>query len=235
MTRTEYLERIREYLRDIKGQIWEDAELLRMLDRAAYAYSADTGSFRGTRPFRVDADGVFRVPADHIAVIAAWNGRHCRMEPASAGDARRAWGEYTAVEGDARFLYDTLSGFGTVRLCPNPWKKQDLKIFATASYGLPVTARYGVPSRGTGYGIPVRMYRFRHIGDMVYARSEDAERIADHAALICHVLFQAFSVDGEFQDADKAALYEQEYRRRVDRAAKTMTAPGMIRRTAAFF
>ena len=76
---SELIYRIREYLHDPDGKIWDDSELAEMIDRAAENYSSDTGIFRGHFNFVVDSDGGCNLPKNYIGFVAGWNDKGYHM------------------------------------------------------------------------------------------------------------------------------------------------------------
>lgn len=215
MTEKEYLLRIREYLHDPEGKIWNDDELTKMLVQSAKTYSKDTGIFRGRFSIMVNSEGSFRLPKDFVAFVAGWNpnGKHINAIPVT--EVSRYYGDFSSVEGDAEFCYEDFEDIGKARLCPNPYAKQDVKNYQPDSFGLIPLSGYGIPLHGQEYGLPTVIYKFNSCGDAVYIRTEEFERIPDYIALIYHVVYQAYTIDSDFQNTNKADLYYSQYKRRI--------------------
>ena len=108
MKTAELIRRIREYLHDPEGKIWNDAELADMIDRAAENYSADTGIFRGHFNFVVDADGGCSLPKNYIGFVSGWTEKGYHIENVSVGELNRFYSNYIATEGDAEFVFEDL-------------------------------------------------------------------------------------------------------------------------------
>lgn len=215
MTEKEYLLRIREYLHDPGGKIWSDDELSKMLVQAAETYSKDTGIFRGKFHFMVNSDGVCMVPKNFLALVAGWNSLGSHIEAIPASELSRFYGNFSVVEGDAEYCYEDFGDIGKMRLCPNPYAKQDVKYYQPASFGLIPFSGYGIPAYGQDYGIPLVVNKFTPCGDAVYIRTEEFEKIPDYMALIYHVVYQAYTIDSDFQNTNKADLYYSQYKRRI--------------------
>ena len=94
---------------------------------------------------------------------------------------------------------------------------------------------YGIPLRTADYGIPLTIWRFNICGDAQYIRTEEAERIRDYTALIYHVVHQAYTMDGDFRNAEKAALYLKLYKRRVARIGQFKAAARRVDRGGTFY
>ena len=236
MLRSEYIQKIRLFLRDTKGKIFEDAELLSMLDKAARNYSADTGAYRGKFTFIVSSDRVCTLPGNYLGFLAGWNGDGRHVEPISCNELYRYYGNYSVVSGEPEFVYENIDSIGTFRLCPNPYIQQNLRIYQPYfPYGLVVCANYGIPLWCNDYGIPHKIYRYKNCGEAVYVRLEEAEKISDYMALIYNVLYQAYSVDSEFQNLSKAELYNTQYKKRIARFGQVKNNLATVRRRGKFF
>jgi hypothetical protein len=235
MDKDEYLLRTRECLHDPEGKIWSDDELAGMLHRAAEAYSRDSGMYRGRFRFMTSHDGSFRLPDDFVSFVAAWNSKGFQISAIGTDELSRFYGDYSAVEGDAEFCYEDFGDIGRMRLCPNPHRKQGVKCYYPASYGLVPLSGYGVPVHSQDYGIPVSVHRFRACGDAVYSRKERLEKIHDHAAIVYHAAYQAYTVDSEFQDTGKANFFLSQYRRRVARFGQIMANASGIRNGGRYY
>jgi hypothetical protein len=86
-----------------------------------------------------------------------------------------------------------------------------------------------------GYGLPRKIYKFRKAGDLVYIRTEEADRISDHRAVICGAMYLAYLSDGEFQDLEKAKLYQGLYRQRIARLTQVRQKNADVRRRGRFY
>lgn len=236
MNRRELIRRIREYLHDPEGKIWDNAELERMLDRAAESYSADTGIYRVPIKILVDEDGGCELPEKYLGLVALWNGSGYPVEKVSANELKRFYGFYTKTEGEAEYVYEDLDSIGRVRFCPNPYKKQNIREYVPFyPYGIPYLTHRGIPSRTTGYGIPHKILKFDTVVDGCYIRAEKAEKIQDHRALIYHVLWQAYHADSDFSDSGKAALYQGQYRARISRFRQMKGPNTTVRKRVKFY
>lgn len=231
MTISEYLSRIRRYLYDPEGEVWSDDELLLLLDEAVRCFCADTGLYRGCISILTDNCGRVKMPRNYISLIAGWNPERS-MKTVSVDVLDCARSDYIIAEGMADYIYEDLDSGGTLRLCPNPNRRQNIRVYKPGGpYGIPVLSGYGIPFKAETYGIPVLICRFISAGDLVYIRVESPERIADYMSIICHVLYQAYLSDGDFQDENRAQGYYQIYKSRIDRLNQLRTVPAIRKRS----
>lgn len=236
MTKSTLIEKIRAYLRDTNGKIFEDSELSYMIDRAAEAYSADTGIFRSKFFFRVNSDGVCELPENYLKFLAAWNDNGEKICSIPIGEIARFYPDYYSIKGHPEFVYEDMDRIGCVRFCPNPYDFQNGISYTVPGYGTPVLKHgYGIPDHAINYGIPISLHFFEETGDMVYIRKESAENISDYMALLFHVLYQAYNNDSDFHNADKAAFYRSQYRRRIARFGQMKPGNTSIRKQRNFY
>ena len=236
MQTAEYIKLIRAFLHDPDGKVFDDDELTGMLNTAAEAYCKDTGLYRGTFSFLVNEDGTGKAPDDYIEFVAGWNqeGRHIEM--ISSDELREQYGPYLSVKGTAQFIYEDFDSIGGFRLCPNPYDFQNLVLYVPASpYGIMIFSGYGTPAVRDGYGIPIAMRKHDSVGDASYVRSVGAEQIHDYMAVAYHAAYQAYTIDSDFQDLNKAQLYYSQYRGRVARTAQITHTSPRIRREGKFY
>lgn len=231
MTRSEYLAKIRQYLYDPDGKVWTDDELDRMLDEAVRTFCSDTGMYRGRISLFADTSGRVRMPRNYISLVAGWNPeRELKTISVNALNAER--GDYISAEGMADYIYEDLDSGGTLRLCPNPNGRQDLRVLQPwYPYGIPNLPGYGIPVNVEDRGIPFLIHHYIPAGDLVYIRVEELERIADHMSVIYHVLYQAFLSDGDFQDESRAQGYHQIYKSRIARLNQLRTVQSIRKRS----
>lgn len=232
----EYIKIIRAFLHDPDGKVFDDAELTDMLETAAREYCKDTALYRGTFSFIVDENGACKVPDDYLEFVAGWNedGRH--IEAISTDELREQYGPYLSIKGTANFIFEDFDSIGGLRLCPNPYDLQHIDLYVPASpYGIMLFSGYGTPRTRSGYGIPVLIREYDNIGDASYVRAVDAEHIHDYMALVYHAVYQAYTIDSDFQDLNKAQLYFSQYRGRVARTGQITHTFPRVRREGKFF
>ncbi len=232
----EYINLIRVFLHDPEGKVFDDAELTNMLETAAQTYCKDTALYRGTFSFLVDENGACEAPKDYIEFIAGWNedGRH--IEAISTDELREQYGPYLQIKGTANFIFEDFESIGGLRLCPNPYDLQHVVLFVPAEpYGIMLFDDYGTPVTRGGYGIPVTIRKYDNIGDASYVRSVPSNLIHDYMALVYHAVYQAYTIDSDFQDLDKAQLYYSQYRGRVAKTGQIMRSVSRVRRDGKFF
>lgn len=235
MIEQDYLFRIREYLHDPEGKNWNDEELRTMLHQAADTYSRDTGIFRGIFHFMVNKDGVCKLPKNFISFVAGWNALGNHIEAVPVSELARFYGDYSTVEGEAQFCYEELGNIGEMRLCPNPYKKTNLKSYYPVSFGMIPFSNYGTPRNGESYGIPQIIHKFKSPGNAVYIRTEEFDKIPDYMALIYYTVYQAFTAESDFYNASKADMYYSQYQMRIARFGQIKTSVTSIRRGGKFY
>ena len=234
MKLSEYLAKIRLYLYDPDGKVWTDDELLAMIDEAARCFCADTGLYRGCVSILTDDCGRVKMPGNYIRLLAGWNPEY-RMKTISVTALQAERPDYITAEDMADYIYEDLDDGGTLRVCPNPNRQQNIRAYKMwYPYGVPVLPRRGVPVKTESYGIPRIIYRFIPAGELVYIRVENLDRIADYMSVIYHVLYQAFLSDGDFQDEKRAQGYYQIYRNRIARLTQLRTVR-TVRKRSHFF
>ena len=236
MQTSEYIELIRAFLHDPEGKVFDDAELTNMLEDAAHEYCKDTALYRGTFSFLVDENGTCKAPEDYLEFVAGWNqdGRH--VEAISTDELREQYGPYLQVKGTANFIFEDFENIGYLRLCPNPYDLQHLVLYVPANpYGIMLFSGYGTPRTRGGYGIPVIIREHDNIGDASYVRSVAPESVHDYMALVYHAVYQAYGIDSDFQDLDKAQLYYSQYRGRVAKTGQIMQSYSRVRQEGKFF
>lgn len=128
MDRASLLQKMRQHLGDATGSIWQDAELLRMLDEAARVYSGDAGCFHGFFDFCPDEDLIYRYPEDYLYFCCGWNRDSVHISAMCSHDLERYYGDPLNVRGLPTLLFDDLSNDREYRLCPDPLELQDIVI-----------------------------------------------------------------------------------------------------------
>jgi len=236
MQKDEYIKIIRGFLHDPQGKVFDNDELETMLKTAADTYCKDTALYRGVFSLYVDSEAVGKLPDDYIEFVAGWNGDGFHLECADVDYLRTQYGHYLAVEGHARFIYEDLDNIGQYRICPNPYKFENLVLYIPENpYGVMLFESYGTAKARKGYGIPVSIAKFDNIGDVAYVKTVSYEAVQDYMALIYHAVYQAYTIDSDFQDADKARLFFIQYRGRVARVGNVIRSVPHVRREANFF
>ena len=236
MTEENYLKTIRAFLHDPDGEVFNDSELLNMLDTAAKTYCKDTALYRGSFSFFVNDSGVGKLPDDYIEFVASWNGEGFHVEMVSSDDMNDEYGSYLAVKGLPKYIYEDLESIGEYHLCPNPYDLQHVVFYVPESpYGILPFSGYGTPITGNGYGMPVAVRQSDHIGDASYVKSIPFDRIQDYMAVVYHAVYQAYTIDSDFQDENKARLFYTQYRGRVARVGNVLHSVPHTRSEGKFF
>ena len=236
MNERDYIRTIRAFLHDPEGKVFDDAELLKMLETAASTYCKDTALYRGAFSFFVDADGIGKLPDDYVEFVSAWSGEGYQIESISVSELADIYGNYISVQGGARFIYEDLDDIGKYRLCPNPFEKENVvSLVSEHPYGITPFPGYGTPVSRRGYGFSTNVRQYQFIGDAAYVRVVPIDRIQDYMALVYHAVYQAYAVDSYFQDENKARLFYSQYRLRVARTGNMLRSTPRIRSEAKFY
>lgn len=213
MQREDILKRLRWYLFDVSGAAWTDEELAAMLDRAADAYSFDSGFFRSRFDLLVSEDGQGQFPDSYLSFVAAWNNEGQPIKPATPNELSKYAGNYAEMTGAAQFITGDLSSNGVFRLVPNPAGFSSAVEYDVEPYGVLIDD-WGVMD-DSDYGVCNTLTDFLPAGEVHFVRKGEVEEIKDHTALIYHVLAQAFNADTDFNDPDRASAYFAKYRERI--------------------
>ncbi len=213
----EYLKRMREYLHDPDGKVWDEKELIDFLNDAAIQYCRDTGSFRSTANILVDSSGMVRMPKVYLEWVAGWNNLDQKIEAVSLDVVSDWYGDFTTVRGTAKFAYEDMDTIGNFKLCPNPIDIAGTITIIVLGRGIPVEPTRGIPTRAELPGIPVQIMKGQSVGQMVYVKSESVEKIVDYMAILYLSISMAYDVDSDFQDNRKSAMYYEQYKNRIAR------------------
>ena len=213
MRREDILSRLRWYLFDAGGAAWSDVELSAMLDRAAEAYSFDTGYFRSRFDLVVSEDGKGEFPDSYLSFLAAWNNEGQPIRPVSPNELANYASNYAEMTGVAEFITGDLTSNGAFRLVPNPAGLSSAVEYEVEPYGVLLDG-WGVLD-DIGYGVCNTLTDFLPVGEVHFVRKGEVEEIKDHTALIFHVLGQAFNADTDFNNPDRASAYFAKYRERI--------------------
>lgn len=214
MDRKNFLSMVRSYLYDTGSLVWLDDELSEMTDNAVRAYSEDTKFFHAQIDFVPSEDGKYYYPDDFICFNAGWNAQGMSVKAASSHELEYYYPDPMNIKGVPDFIVDDIFDKTQYKLCPDPKDFQNVK-FENYGYGVVSDDEYGTESDSGQYGVVLTVISYQFVGDMMYSRYGSFEEIKDYTALIYHVLFQAFDVDSEFADQNKAAYYKHMYKTRV--------------------
>lgn len=220
MERKGLIDMIRYYLYDTAGQIWKDREINRMIDNAVKAYSEDTGIYHAQADFVPDVFGNYYYPDDFIHFQCGWNVQQGTVSASCSHEIEYHFSDPLTVKGVPEFIYDDLNddlyNNRQYRLCPVPENMQNV---AVSIYGYGDLAdddgNYGVIDNLSDYGVFSGIVSYDFAGDMMYSRYASYSEVKDYTALMYHVLFQAFNMDTDFTDPDKAGYFKSMYENRI--------------------
>ncbi len=215
MDKKGYLSKLRFFLADTEGKMWDDTELFTLLDDALRKYCFDSGSFVGQFDFFPDKDGVYHYPDDFCSFMIGWNddgreilqGTGRELFVRSYRDASR--------QGKVEYVFDDLDSYGAFSLFPLPADGQNAKTVSIApDYGEIIGSEYGVYAT-SDYGLTLSVTAFDHAGTFFYHRMGTFEEVKDYMAVICYALFLAYNADSDFANPDIAAYWKRMYKSRL--------------------
>lgn len=215
MNRKNFISLVRNYLYDTDSLVWRDDELLEMTEHAVKAYSEDTRFFHSQIDFVPEKDGTYLYPENFICFNVGWNSEGANIRAVSSDEINYYFPDPLSIKGVPDFIFDDISTRGSFRLCPDPSLMQQINENVCDDYGVLYDDNYGTVKDSRQYGVLYSITSYNFAGDMMYSRYAEFEEIGDYLALLYHVLFQAFDVDSDFFDADKADYYKKMYKNRV--------------------
>lgn len=226
MDKAGYLKKLRLFLADPDGKIWDDNELFALLDEALKQYFIDSGAMTGEFDFFPDKDGVYHYPDDFGAFMIGWNRNGTEITQATARDLFFRSRRDSDAEGEPEYIYDDLSSYGDFSLYPLPPEMQNTKsISITPAYGEIIDDAYGVFITDD-YGTTLTIDSFDFSGTVYYRKTGRYEDVKDYMAVICYALNLAYCADSDLANADLAAYWKNMYKARLgvfDRVAHNNT------------
>lgn len=215
MDKAGFLKKLRLYLADPDGKIWDDIELYRILDDALKQYCYDSGAFVGSFDFCPDSAGVYHYPDDFSAFMIGWNSKGEEITPASARELFYRSGRDAYRFGDAEYIYDDLVSQGEFALYPTPPDMQNRKTISISSnYGEIMNSEFGV-FVADEYGTTLSVDNFDFAGTVFYRKNGNFEDVKDYMAVICFALNLAYCADSDFANSETAAFWKNMYKSRL--------------------
>ena len=221
MDKQGFIEKLRMYLADAEGKIWDDVELDRILEDALEQYSIDSGFFVGSFDFYPDAEGNFNYPNDGRNFMIGWNKKGDEIT-ATSGKELFSKMEKRYSSGDAKYIYDDRSTLGQFKLLPDPGVSQNVQnITITPAYGEVMDDDFGV-GISEDYGLTLTIDSFDYAGVIYYRKKGRFEDVRDHMAIIFYALSCAFKADSQFANPANAEFWRKQYQMRVANGKKVV-------------
>lgn len=213
MEKREYLNKLRRYLSDPFGKIWDDDHLNDILEESLRRYCYDSGIFSGRLDFYPDESGVYHYPEDFLRFKVGFNCNGREIVPVTGRELfiRSGWSNKV---GDPEYIYDDISDTGEFCLYPVPDGRQnheDLKI--EPFQGEVENGEFGVFQ--DGYGTTLEMNSFDFAGEIYYVKQGDFSDVKDHNGVLYYALYLSYNSDMDFGNADMARIWLQRYRSRL--------------------
>ena len=215
MDKQGYLRKLRLFLADPEGKIWDDMELYTLLDEALKKYCIDSGAVKAEFDFLPDKDGVYYYPEDFGTFMIGWNKAGREITPATARDLFVRSYRDRNRKGDAEYIFDDLSSYGSFALYPDPADMQNvMSITITPDWGEIFDSDYGV-FIDDDFGTTLLVDLFDHAGTIFYHRVGNYEDIKDYMSVICYALSLAYGVDSDFANVELSVYWKRMYKSRL--------------------
>jgi hypothetical protein len=215
MDKQGFVNKLRLFLADPEGKIWNNAELDMLLDEALKQYCKDSGAFTGIFDFYPDDDGIYRYPDDYAGFMIGWNSDGKEITQATARELFFRSGKDMSKTGKPEYIFDDFSSYGDFSLYPVPENLQNrINISITPAFGEIIDDDYGV-YLNDDYGTTLSVEEFTFTGNIVYRKVGRFEDVKDHMAIIYYALSLAYCADSEFANAELASYWQNMYRSRI--------------------
>jgi hypothetical protein len=235
MNKEDYINKLRLYLADPKGLIWEDSELYAILNDALKQYSNDSGYFVGKFYFFPDKNGKYKFPDDYEKFMLGYNEKGNVINAASAVTLFGRQGKITTRTGSAEYIYNDNSDYGEFALYPIPEDNQNLAdIKVSDLYGEMQNNGYGV-YQTEEYGTTKDINLFSFAGEIYYHKTGRVEDVKDYMAIIFCALSIAYNTDSDFGNADIALFWKTQYKNRINAFSRIKNYNNGIRQTGIFY
>lgn len=210
------IKKLRMFLADPSGLMWNDNELERLINTSLRQYSIDSGLFKGTFDLIPDEDGRYFYPDDFAGLLIAWNKDGAEIEKTTFTELAEYRGYNTNRTGNAVFIYSDISDNGEYKVYPVPANNQntvegDLRpvwgVLNNSGFGVADESDWGVTSNVTEYDFA---------GDCVYMRYASMDEVKDYMAVIYYAMYLAYLADSDFGNTQLAEVYRYRYHSRVN-------------------
>jgi hypothetical protein len=210
-----FVKKLRMFLADPEGKIWDDVEINTLLNEALKQYCKDSGAFTGSFDFYPDKNGTYHYPDDYADFMIGWNTEDQEITPATARELFVRSCRDVSRTGEPEYIFDDLDSCGSFSLYPVPEAMQNRKdITITPDFGEISDSQYGVFA-ADAYGTTLSVDVFDFAGTIIYRRTGNFEEVKDYMAVICYALNLAYCADSEFANPELAAYWKNMYRSRI--------------------
>lgn len=213
MDKTGYVNKLRLFLSDPEGHIWDEVELNTILDEALKQYCKDSGAFTGRFDFYPDSDGKYHYPEDYSGFMIGWNKVGHEITPATARELFTRSHRNANRTGEAEYIFDDRDLCGNFSLYPSP-EQNSRSITVTPENGEIFDNSYGV-FLTDGYGTTLSVDSFDFAGTVYYRKTGRFEDVKDYMAVICYALYLSYNIDSEFANAELAIYWKNMYKSRL--------------------
>lgn len=216
MQRNDYIKKVRMFLADSQGVIWDDVEINDFLDEGLKQYCIDSGEFVGRFDFYPNNNKSYDYPDDFATFMIGWNKNGTEITQCSATELIQKQNKNIYKIGDIEYIYDDLSTYGEFNLYPDISQIQNVQqINITTPYGEIFDTSYGV-FINEDYGTTLSIITFDFAGDIYYHKIGNLEDVKDYMAIIYYVLSLAYNTDSDLANADTAQFWKRQYKNRIN-------------------
>ena len=215
MQKIDFLKKLRMFLADPDGKIWNDNELFVILDRALEQYCSDVKLFTGSLDFYPDPAGVYHYPENFVDFMVGWNSNGQEIKQATALTLFERSGYNANRNGTPQYIFDDTESYGNFSVYPLPGNNQNsVTCTITPETGEVTDSNYGV-FLTEDYGTTLSIDVFDFAGTIFYHKKGEFQDIRDYMAIIYCAMSFAYTADSEFGNAQKAAYWYNIYSKRV--------------------
>jgi hypothetical protein len=221
MKKNEYIKKMRLFLADPDGRIWNDNEISILLEQSLKQYCIDSGAFTGRFDFCPDMNGIYHYPDDFGCFVIGWNEDNKEIIPATAFELFSSKNKNINFSGKVGYIYDDQSNYGDFEIYPLPPNKQNIQeMNIEPVYGEIIDSSCGVYMHGDAYGVTVSGAFFDFAGEIYYRKIGNFEDVKDYMAVIYYALSLAYNTDAELANPENAAFWKTQYQNRINAFGK---------------
>lgn len=215
MNKAYFLRKLRLFLADPDGKVWNDTELSRLLDASLEKYCLDSGFSTGVFDFFHDSNGLYYYPEDFGRYLTGWNETGEEILPSTSRELFIRRGMNSNLPGSAQYIYDDLGNHGEFILYPNPAQNQTVTVLRQENfYGEVIDDGFGVYIT-SDYGTTFDVIKFEYYGTIYYRKICKYEEVKDYMSVISYALHLAYNSDSDFANADMASYWKSIYQSRI--------------------
>lgn len=219
MDKAGFLRKLRLFLADPDGKVWDDIELNTFLDEALKKYCIDSGCLVGEFPIAHDENGIYHYPKNFCKFMIGWNIYGEEIIPSNARELFIRSNNDSRRRGKIEYIYNDLSSHGDFSLYPNPIKiynPERINIPFSPDYGEILDNEYGVYLVADyGTTLTITTPNIEYAGTIYYYKTGNYEDVKDYMAVICYALHLAYNADSDFANPDLAVYWKDIYNKRL--------------------